>query len=133
MIVKDQLGNHFLVVDNKLIELTSELTLQDINIASIDTDTDTYSAIKRVMDKDYSKFSQNILELLYSLGYKYVARDDDNSLYAYKEKPIRKKGYWFYEDKDDTSICELNGYPELNCKETLLNIKDLLGEEQHGN
>lgn len=129
MIIKDQLGNHFLVVNDKLIELTSELTLQDINIASIDTDTDTYSAIKRVMDKDYSKLSNNILELLYSLGYKYVARDDDNSLYAYKEKPIRKKGYWFYEDKDDTSICELNGYPELDCKETLLLIENLLGEK----
>ena len=129
MIVKDQLGNHFLVVDEKLIELTSELTLQDINIASIDTDTDVYASIKRVMNKDYSKFSTNILELLYHLGYKYVARDEDGSLYAYKNKPIRKKGYWFYEDRDDTSICELNEYLELDCKETLLNIKDLLGEE----
>lgn len=129
MIVKDQLGNHFLVVDDKLIELTSELSLQDINIASVDTDTDIHSSIKRVMDKDYSKFSNNILELLYHLGYKYVARDDDNSLFAYKEKPKRKKGYWFL-DTDDTSICELNGYPELECKETILVIKDLLqGEE----
>lgn len=129
MIVKDQLGNHFLVVDNQLIELTSELTLQDINIASVDNDTDIYNSIKRVLNKDYSKFTTNILELLYSLGYKYVARDADNSLYAYKEKPIRKKGYWFYKDKDDTSICELNGYPELECKEILLSIKNLLGEE----
>lgn len=129
MIVKDQLGNHFLVVDDKLIELTSELSLQDINIASVDTDTDIHSSIKRVMNKDYSKFSKNILELLYSLGYKYVARDDDNSLFAYKEKPERKKGYWFCEDTDGTSICELNGYPELECKEIVLLIKNLLGEE----
>ncbi|WP_277287691.1 hypothetical protein [Veillonella montpellierensis] len=37
---------------------------------------------------------QEILQRLYSRGYKYIAKDSDSEIYVFIEKPRKRTGYW---------------------------------------
>ena len=43
---------------------------------------------------------KHILEELIRMGYKYIARDDDEGLYAYSHQPVKRDWCWFGIDTD---------------------------------
>lgn len=59
------------------------------------------------------EFKTILLQELHSRGYKYIVRDDNDALYAFKEKPTKHQWVWSVNDSDDhlndyISICVFN-------------------------
>ena len=54
------------------------------------------------MDEELTQVEKAWLLILYSEGYRYIARDNDGELYAYKYMPDwRKECYWSNGNKDN--------------------------------
>ena len=56
------------------------------------------------MEDNLYKLRQFMLEELIKKGYKYIARDEEGSIYAYSSKPTKRERAWFFDyvSVDDT-------------------------------
>ena len=77
---------------------------------------------KQITDRQMS-----ILSALYILGFKWITKDEDNSMYAYSTKPIKdevrwdfninKYGNFEYDDKKIFGVCNSCEKDIYECKE----------------